>query len=346
MKKIIIGIVALSCVAAFVPAAFAGDTEDCRPWFTPTLRVGLAVDAQRPLYSFQTNGTPLLGISRIDLELRSVERPYLALELPFAVTDRLTLTLDGDWSFTGWERDINERYNFGTAGRTWDSDGTAHWVSSDLLLSYALIKDRPIIKDLSVVAGVRWDYQTMSFGDPEHLVGVNSSPVDTVDFRMQTLAPVGGLSLTVGGLKSGIWLGDVHLAVLAGPIVWGNEDYRETFGSTAFTLKYQGDISHGYVVRGYGDITLLSGKITPTMEALLAFFAQLTKTSVHGDVDGRIFAGSVLAGRGPQEFRGDNFTLVFGLSASLAFDICEPVAAPAPAPAPVIEPKLEPMSYK
>ena len=120
------------------------------------------------------------------------------------------------------------------ADRTWDSDGTAHWVSSDLLVSYALIKDRPIIKDLSVVAGVRWDYQTMSFDDPRNALNVLSSPADTVDFRMQTLAPVAGLSLTVGGLKSGIWLGDAHLRVLAGPIVWGNEDYRETFGVVTY----------------------------------------------------------------------------------------------------------------
>ncbi len=194
MKKIIIGTLALFLLAALVPAAFAGDDANCRPWFTPTLRVGLAVDAQRPLYSFTTKGADLAGISQIDLELKSVERPYLALVLPFAVTDRLTVTLDGDWSFTGWERDINERYNSLEAGRTWDSDGTAHWVSSDLLVSYALIKDRPIIKDLSVVAGVRWDYQTMSFDDPEHAFNVASSPPDTVDFRMQTLAPVAGLS--------------------------------------------------------------------------------------------------------------------------------------------------------
>ena len=176
------------------------------------------------------------------------------------------------------------------AHRTWDSDGTAHWVSSDLLLSYALIKDRPIIKDLSVVAGVRWDYQTMSFDDPRNALGVLSSPADTVDFRMQTLAPVAGLSLTVGGLKSGIWLGDVHLRVLAGPIVWGNEDYRETFGGVIY-IRFKGDLSHGYVVRGYGDFTLLSGKITPTMEGSLAFFAQLTRTSAAGEVDGSFERG-------------------------------------------------------
>jgi hypothetical protein len=342
MKKIIIGTLALFCVAAFLPAAFAGDDapSDCRPWFTPALRVGLAVDAHRPLYNFTTKGVALGGITEIDLEIESVERPYLALELPFAVTDRLTITLDGDWSFTGRERNVEERYNTIVARRTWDSDGTAHWVSSDLLISYALIKDRPIIKDLSVVAGVRWDYQTMSYDDPRNVLNVLSSPVDTVDFRMQTLAPVAGLSLTVGGLKSGIWLGDMHLRVLAGPIVWGNEDYRETFAGAAI-IRLKGDLSHGYVVRGYGDITLLSGKITPTMEGSLAFFAQFTKTSAAGEVEGSFNVLTV----SPFDFRSDKLTLVFGVGASLAFDICEP-AVFSPAPAPVIEPKLEPMSIK
>ncbi len=340
MKKIIVGILALLLVGTLVPAAFAQD-ENCRPWFAPTLRVGLAVDAQRPLYSLQAQGLPLVGISRFDLELRSVERPYIALELPFYVTDRLAVTLDGDWSFTAWERDVNERYLFMLAGKTWDSDGTAHWVSSDLLVSYALIKNRSIIKDLSVVAGVRWDYQSMSFDDSENGLGIPALATDELSFRMQTLAPVGGLSLTLGGLKSGIWGGDVHLKVLAGPIVWGNEDYRENV--VAIPLKFTGDISHGYVVRGYGDITLLSGKFGPNMEGSLAFFAQVTKTVAKGEADASIL-GTVPTF--PYDFKSDNFTLVFGLGATLAFDICEPAPAPPVAPAPVIEPKIEPMSFK
>ena len=149
-----------------------------------------------------------------------------------------------------------------------------------------------------------------------------------------------GLSLTVGGLKSGIWLGDAHLRVLAGPIVWGNEYYRESFAVATY-FRFNDDLSRGYVVRGYGDITLLSGKITPTMEGSLAFFAQLTRTSVAGEVDGSLNG----LGTMPFDFEGDNFTLVFGLGASLAFDICEPAPAP-PTPAPAIEPKLEPMSFK
>jgi hypothetical protein len=338
MKRIIIGTLALFCVAAFIPAAFAGDDANCRPRFSPTLRVGLAVDAQTPHYSLTTKGVALSNLISNDLKLASVERPYLALELPFAVTDRLTIALDGDWSFSGSERRINEGVNVGL-GRTWESDGTSHWVSADLLVSYALIKDGPVIKDLSVVAGVRWDYQTMSFGDPRNAIGIISSPADTIDFTMQTLAPVAGLSATFGGLKSGIWLGDVHLRVLAGPIVWGHLNYKESF-TPAYVFDFKGDLSHGYFVRGYGDFTLLSGKITPTMEGSLAFFAQLTKTSVSGTV-----TGSCLGLTSPYEFKSDTLTLVFGLGASLAFDICGPVPV-VPVPAPVIEPKLEPMSFK
>jgi len=345
MKRIVIGTLTLFCLAAFLPAAFAGDDapSDCRPWFTPTLRVGLAVDAQEPQYRLTTKGVAISGLVRTDLKLDSAERPYFALELPFAVTDRLTITLDGDWSFTGSDRRMSEALKVpGASGRTWESDGTSHWVSTELLVSYALIKDRPIIKDLSVVAGVRWDYQTMSFDDPDHAFGVVSGPADTIDFRMHTLAPVAGLSATFGGLKSGIWLGDVHLRVLAGPIVWGHLDYEESFATPAFLFDFEGDLSHGYFVRGYGDFTLLSGKLTPTMEGSLAFFAQLTKTVVSGTVIGRRLATS-----SRYEFESDTFTLVLGLGGSLAFDICEPApAAPAPAPAPVIEPKLEPMTFK
>jgi hypothetical protein len=344
MKKIVIGTLVLFCMTVFIPAAFAEDMDNCRPWFTPTLRVGLAVDARQPSYNFTATGPVMAGLTELDLEIESVERPYLALDLPFAVTDRLTITLGGDWSFSAWKRDNTEIYYVDGAGRAWDSDGTAHWVSTDLLVSYALIKDRPILKDLSVVAGIRWDYQTMSFDNPHNVGGgVTSSPADTADFRMQTLAPVAGISLTVGGLKSGIWLGDVHLRVLAGPIVWGHEDYRETFGVTA-TVKMKGDLNRGYIVKCYGDFTLLSGKITPTMEGSLAFFAEFTKTGAAGGVDGTVngVPGTIY----PFDFESDNATLVFGLGASLAFDICEPAPAPVVEPAPPIEPKLEPMSFK
>jgi hypothetical protein len=169
--------------------------------------------------------------------------------------------------------------------------------------------------------------------------------VDTIDFRMQTLAPVFGLSCTLGGIKHGIWGGDIHLKVLAGPVVWGHEDWKETFGNTAFSFHYKGDISHGYTVRAFADLTVLSGQLAPCMEGSVSIFAQLTKTNVKGVVDGAVTRGGVRS-TAPYDFRSDSAVVVVGIGASLAFDICGKPTPPAP-PAPVVPepaPTLTPMS--
>jgi hypothetical protein len=93
-------------------------------------------------------------------------------------------------------------------------------------------------------------------------------------------------------------------------------------------------------------VTVLSGKITPTMDASLSLFGEYTKTNAKGEVTGISYVGVNPVGRSSYDFEVDSSIFVFGIGASLAFDLYgtpEPVSAP-PAPAPVIEPKLEPMS--
>jgi hypothetical protein len=223
MKKLIYGVFALFCLVVFIPAAFAEDVAGApgadTSWFKPTLRAGVAFDVADTHYTFVTKRLSLLGATSINLNRPTHARFYLATELPFAVTDRLAVTLGGSWAFSGSERELREVYNSGGPRRTWDSDGTSHWVSADLLVSYALIKNTAVVKDLSVVAGLRWNYETMSFDNPHNTSGVASIPADTGDFRMQTLAPLFGLTCTFAVPKTDIWGGDIKLGFLAGPIV-------------------------------------------------------------------------------------------------------------------------------
>jgi hypothetical protein len=344
MKRILIGLLALSCVVVLVPAAFAAEDAAGTPFFNPTLRVGVAFDLSDTHYKFANKGVPLFGLLSEDLKFPADARFYIATELPFAVTDRLTLALGADWSFSGTEKDIIE--DLGFAHRSWERDGRADWVSADFLASYALVKNTGVIKDLSVVGGLRWDYQNMSLDNPRVTFGfVVNSPLDTFDFRMQTLAPVLGIEATFTGFKSGIWGGDVKLGVLAGPIVWGALDHRETFATPTFVFRFKDNVSHGYIVKVSGEMTLLSGVITPRLEGSLSLFADYTGKSVNGVVETKGYSGAFYA-TAPYDFETKSDVFTFGLSASLAFDLFgkpEPVA-PAPAPAPVIEPKLEPMS--
>ncbi len=58
-----------------------------------------------------------------------------------------------------------------TVRRYWDRDGRSDWVTADFLVSYALIKERSVVKDLSVVAGLRWDYEDRPDGNAHNPSG-------------------------------------------------------------------------------------------------------------------------------------------------------------------------------
>jgi hypothetical protein len=318
MKKIITAILVLVCVAAFLPAAFAGETENHRPWFQPTLKIGVAFDAEPAHYKLSTYPN-FLGYSDVDLKLGGVGRPHFTLGLPLSVTDRLTVSLNGDWSFTSSDK-LNASVHYtNLAGTTilyreYDTDGTAHWLSTEGLVSYAFIKDFSFLKNASVVAGVHWDYLYMDFDKPEGTLTVSS---DWLHFRLQTLAPIGGLSGTFKGFKKGIWGGDMHLSVLGGPIIWGHAYYKEVINNVN-RLRYRGDVSHGYIVKALADVTILSGKITPTMEGSVALFVQFTKTDVDGTISCRDLSQPFVAPR-DFSFGGGGTVGVIGLSAAISF---------------------------
>jgi hypothetical protein len=116
MKRFLFGAFVLLCLAAFIPAAFAaedvagtGGTD--APFFNPTLRLGCAVDAAVTRYSLDYKTAALGGVEEIYLERPAGARFYLAGELPFAVTDRLTLALGANWAFSGAKDEFPEKYS-------------------------------------------------------------------------------------------------------------------------------------------------------------------------------------------------------------------------------------------
>jgi hypothetical protein len=352
MKRILFGTFALLCLAVFIPAAFAaedvaGTGGNDAPFFNPTLRVGCAFDVSDAVYDLQTENFALAGLTRSNLKLPSTPRVYLAAELPVAVTDRLTLSLGGSWAFYTKGKDFHE--SVGTfAIRNWDRDNRDDWVTADFTASYAFVKDISIIKNLSLVGSLRWSYRDMFFTDPYVAGGtVASSPTDEIDIQMQTLAPVFGLTCTLAGRESGFFGGDIKLGAMAGPVVWSKMEWRETFTPT-FQFGFNGHPSHGYVVNAFVELPIFSGTVKPGIDGSLSFFADYTRTSINGTVDGARIAGGVPIATSPYHFESLSNVVVLGINASLAFDLRgrpEP-GSPPPALAPAIEPKLEPMSQK
>ncbi len=313
MKKGIQVISVSVCAVAFLSVATAGDR------FQPTLRTGVAFDAGSASYEF-SRSTTFLGYSNDELKLNSVSRPYFALELPYAVTDRFTIALNVDGSYTSKDRLNDSSHITNLAGTTvvyreFDTDDTARWASAELLGSYSLVKDSSFAKDISVVAGLRWDYSDMEFDNAHN--NFVSAPTDWLRFKKDSLTPVIGLSGTFNGFRNGIWGGDMHLSVLAGPIINGDVDYRERINNVN-TLVYEGDISDGYIAQLFGDVTIMSGKIGATTEGSIALFAQFTKTDEEGSVKCRDLSQPLVT---PREFDydGGGTVGVIGVSAKISF---------------------------
>jgi hypothetical protein len=320
MKKIVIS--ALLCLVLCASLAFAGEDvaksgDDSKWMFKPTLSLGYAFSSDTHI-KFDTRNIALLGATNIELKIPSFSGVYLAGELPFALTDRFKVTLGGSRSFTGSTKDTDQRYNNSfIIGRFWDSDD-CYWVTADLLLSYAFIKNVSFLKDLSALVGFRYDNHTMHFENPHIPVGVVSLPTDTLSFRRYTYSPVFGLTSIFKGFKYDIFGGDVKLGIFGSPIGWGKAKYRESFGG-ATGIRIDGDIDHVSFFKILGEFTLLSGKITPGIEASLSFFVQYTKFYTHERLSGVAYAGAGPVGQSPFNYKMEPDLTALGVKASIAF---------------------------
>jgi hypothetical protein len=291
----------------------AAEKEAGYSWFKPNFSVGYAFSGDTNI-TFTTKQTGLGGITKIDFKAPDLSGIYVAGELPFALTDRLKVTLGGRWAFSGRKAEGDEIYNNGVASRIWDSNNP-DWVTVDLLLSYAFIKNFSFLRDVSAVLGFRWDYQSMKFMNPQ-AQGVLSSPLDTISFRMNNYTPVFGLTSTFKGFKYGILGGDVKLGVFGSPVGWGKAKYTEEFGNLA-RIRYDGDFNHAYYFNVLGEITALSTKITTGVEASVSVFAQYTKFYINDDVTGKI--DGIIIGQSDFGFKIRPNLATVGIKASVAF---------------------------
>jgi hypothetical protein len=313
MKKTTMEILVIVCLVLCALVTFAAEKETGYSWFKPSLSVGYAFSGDTNI-TFTTKQVGLGGITKIDAKVPDVSGIYVAGELPFALTDRLKLALGGRCAFSISNEHMNEVYNEVIARRKWESENR-YWVTADLSLSYAFIKNFSFIRDVSAVLGFRWDYQSMKFKNPQ-AQGVLSSPVDTISFRMNNYTPVFGLTSTFKGFKYGILGGDVKLGVFGSPVGWGKPKFTEEFGNLA-RIRFDGDFNHAYYFNVLGEITALSAKITKGVEASVSVFAQYTKFYINDDVTGKI--DGIIIGRSDFDFKIRPNLATVGIKASMAF---------------------------
>ncbi|MGO9415042.1 MAG: hypothetical protein ACLP51_07875 [Syntrophobacteraceae bacterium] len=343
MIKGFIGIAASLCLVLCVSFAFAA--EQVAPYdldavttpapaspycfLQPSFSTGFS-EAGAANYQFNfLASTGLAGVSSLNLRTPAFPGFYLAGDLPYAVNDRLKVTLGARWapgynSGTGQET-YTQPFPFAEFGRGWAS-GDSDWVTADLLASYAFVKNCSCLKDFSIVAGFRYDYHNMGLSDPifNPLV-VNGKASDTIGLTTQTYEPVLGLTATLPGYKCGIFGGDIKLGVLGSPVVFGNVDYRETFGAVQpyALISVNGNLNAAqtefFCISA--EATAVSWKMCSGLQATVSIFADYTKFYGAGNLAGQVTVSGI---PGPVEtsavgFAMDPSVLTAGLKFALAF---------------------------
>jgi hypothetical protein len=309
MKKGFFGIAASLCLVLCVSSAFAA--EEIVPYdkyaaatpapaspycfLKPSFSVGFS-EAGSTHYQFNfLSIAGLAGVNSLNLRTPAFPGFYLAGDLPYAVNDRLKVTLGARWA---------PGYNSGTGqdtytafgspplefGRGWAS-GNSDWVTTDLLVSYVLAKNCSFLKDFSIVGGFRYDYHHMGLSDPifSPLV-INAKASDTIGFTTQTYGPVLGFTATLPGYKCGIYGGDIKLGVLGSPVAWGNVDYRETFGAVVpamFTFNGNLDAGQTEFFCISAEATAVSWKMCSGLQATVSIFADYTQFYGAGNLAGQ-----------------------------------------------------------
>ncbi len=283
-KSICAGVVTLLCFifcSSFVLAA-EGDRIPYKK-FKPSISLGYAYQGGTDLVLDGKDGASLLGAHKIDLDIPLKHGSYIAGDFQFNFTDRLNLTVGGRIVNALTTPGSREEYNSNPGiSRYWESD-KQYWVTGNVLMSYAFLKNASFVKDISGVAGVRWDYSKISFKNPSNPSGVASSSYNTIDLKTSMLSPLVGISSTFNGFKSGVFGGDIKVGLTASPITLGRVKFEENF--TATKMEADDKFNRYFMFSLSAEATVISAKLGPRAELLASIYGEYTKSYINSDIE-------------------------------------------------------------
>jgi hypothetical protein len=196
-------------------------------------------------------------------------------------------------------------------------------VTGDFQLSYAIIKDFSFIKAVAPVGGLRYDYWRTTFDDP-HKVSPGfavAAPWDTAKFYTHSLLPYIGLATTIGGLKIGVFGGDLKLGAIGGWIAWGKGKHYETRDLTGPRHDtFDGRLRNSGHLFDFGeffiDYTVISLPLSQRIQGSLSIFSKYNLFNAKGKWDGtRVPAGQ----QDIFDFKIDRASIAAGICAALKF---------------------------
>ena len=283
--------------------------------FKPSISMGYAYFGETDLVFRGENFVNLAGVNKTAVNIPGRSGSYLAGDFSFSFTDRLNLTVGGRMANAWTSPDSREAYNDTVAFRSWESD-RQFWLTAEVMLAYAFVKNASFVKNVSGVVGLRGDFQHARFKNPHLVTSVLSSTADEIKFDMSTVSPVIGVTSTFQGFRSGIFGGDIKIGVFGSPITSGRVKYKETFGAIA-ELEADDNFYSAAMVSASAEITAVTAKLGPRANLLVSLYGQYTRQFIDSTVEMTITG--IGSGQGDFTFSMQPSAAIVGVKAAVEF---------------------------
>lgn len=304
-------------IVFFSQAVFAAEPDGTElKRFKPSISMGYAYFGETDLVFRGEDYVSLGGVRKTGVNIPGKSGSYLAGDFSFSFTDRLNLTVGGRMANAWTSPDSREEYNGTPAiGRTWESDGQ-FWLTAEVMLAYAFVKNASFVKNVSGVVGLRGDFQHARFKNPHLVTGVLSSTGDEIKFDMSTVSPMVGVTSTFQGFRSGIFGGDIKIGVFGSPITSGRVKYKETF-NVSTELEVDDNFYRAAMVSASAEITAITAKLGPRANLLVSLYGQYTRQFIDSTVEMELTG--IANGDGNFTFSMQPSTAIVGVKAAVEF---------------------------
>ncbi|AFM23008.1 TonB-dependent receptor [Desulfomonile tiedjei] len=187
------------------------------------------------------------------------------------LSEQVSLLASG-WYLVPSRQNEVEIYDWGSSRRNWDTD--LQWWYVDGLFAFG--------KQLSLLAGLRFDRYSNKFKNPSNAIAVVSNPNDTADVNSDGWIPLVGTQYVYADTTTNLTVRAVGF-----PVLLGNFKYREAVGG-ANALEGSGNWRGGYFLEIFGEYSKRLGPGT------IGVFGRWngTEGKTHVDIQALPLAGS------------------------------------------------------
>ena len=328
MKKIFffIACMTLTTMITIFPGATFGSDDWNGFAVKPALSIGYLHTLGNTSYSLAAHAGGLGGVVERTYDYDAYPSVYLEGKIPFMIGKRLEVVLSGSWAIPAGASEVaNMDYNPPGAllgGRTWDSK--TNWLTANLQVSYAVVKNFHWLKSLAPIVGFRYDYGKTSFNNP-HKVSPGfaaAAPTDTADFNSSALQQYFGVAAILGDFKIGSFGGDLKLSAIGGWTPWGkvsHDEYRNGGPSNRYD-QFSGHLDKGnYFVEIGAEYTMFSFAIAQRAEGSISVFTKYNLFHATSEMDGVRSRSGAITELDTFDFKLDRSSVALGLTGAIKF---------------------------